>query len=384
MSTTCPKQTLKIKSISDLASDIIFLSDLRLNNCDSVNDVEKKILSSGTNQYKFYHNSSKNSRGVGILISTKLEYVLLDSFRDISENILGLHINIFGHPFLIISIYGQNTNVNAFFQDLYMCISQFPNSYAILGVDWNLTYSTADTPDNIDIFQMVSPPSLIRSRALSDLCDRFLLSDPYRALHPDRRDFTFRPANRRANRSHLDFFIISDRLQNHVSTCDISVELANSLFDHHYVTLKFNAKKFKDRQFINHSILNHPRLLDVATTAAAETYLQHADPDDNPGIDLPQGQVEIRNFMLILRQINELELDITLNGSAELKTHSRLGLIRELDQARDTLPTPEELSLLHLTCSNDTFLEILMGSIKGAIISFQSWIWKLSTIKYLS
>ena len=85
--------------------------------------------------------------------------------------------------------------------------------------------------------------------------------------------------------------------------------------------------------------------------------------------------------MLILRQINELELDITLNGSAELKTHSRLGLIRELDQARDTLPTPEELSLLHLTCSNDTFLEILMGSIKGAIISFQSWIWKLSTLK---
>ena len=147
--------------------------------------MEKKILSSGTNQYKFYHNSSKNSRGVGILISTKLEYVLLDSFRDISENILGLHINIFGHPFLIISIYSQNTNDNAFFQHLYMCISQFPNSYAILGVDWNLTYSTADTPDNIDIFQMVSPPSLIRSRALSDLCDRFLLSDPYRALHPD-------------------------------------------------------------------------------------------------------------------------------------------------------------------------------------------------------
>ena len=41
LSTTCPKQTLKIKSIIDLCYDIIFLSDLRLNNSESVNDVEK-------------------------------------------------------------------------------------------------------------------------------------------------------------------------------------------------------------------------------------------------------------------------------------------------------------------------------------------------------
>ena len=81
LSTTCPKQTLKIKSISDLASDIIFLSDLRLNNSESVNDVEKIFLSSGTNQYKFFHNSSQNKRGVGTLISTNLDYEILDMFQ---------------------------------------------------------------------------------------------------------------------------------------------------------------------------------------------------------------------------------------------------------------------------------------------------------------
>ena len=92
---------------------------------------------------------------------------------------------------------------------------------------------------------MAAPPSLIRSRALADICDQHNLSDPYRALHPDRRDFTFRPSNRRNNRSRLDFFIISDTLINMISICDISPEILCSLFDHHYVTLAFNSKKFK-------------------------------------------------------------------------------------------------------------------------------------------
>ena len=115
LSTTCPKQTLKIKSIIDLCSDIIFLSDLRLNNSESVNDVEKIFLSS-PQQYKFIHNSSRSSRGVGLLISSKLDYDILDTFRDESENILGIHINVNSHRLLFVSIYGPNSNDNIFFR----------------------------------------------------------------------------------------------------------------------------------------------------------------------------------------------------------------------------------------------------------------------------
>ena len=117
-----------------------------------------------------------------------------------------------------------------FFQELSRCISLFPDLPVIIGGDWNLTYSIADTLDNIDIHNMISPPSLGRSRLLADICDRHNLSDPYRALHPDRRDFTFRPANPRLNRSRLDFFLISDSLLNMVSSCDISTEIACVFF----------------------------------------------------------------------------------------------------------------------------------------------------------
>ena len=56
-------------------------------------------------------------------------------------------------------------------------------------------------------------------------------------------------------------------------------------------------------------------------------------------------------------------------------------LIRELTLAKDILPTPEQLSTLILNCEDDIFFEILLGSIKGSLISFQSWLWKVSNSK---
>ena len=173
ISTNCPKQSTKIKSIIDLDSDIIFLSDLRLNNKDTTRDIEKIFLSSGNRQYKFYYNSFRNSRGVGTLISSKLNCEIISPFSDEAGNILGLYVNLDSHLLLLVSIYGPNkNNDNIFFQDLNRLLRSYPDIHVIIGGDWNLTYSTANTDSNIDIFRMGSPPSLIRSRALADLCER--------------------------------------------------------------------------------------------------------------------------------------------------------------------------------------------------------------------
>ena len=57
------------------------------------------------------------------------------------------------------------------------------------------------------------------------------------------------------------------------------------------------------------------------------------------------------------------------------------GKKQELRELNDQLPTPEQLDELALTCEDDTFLEVLMGSIRSSLISFQSWARKLSTLK---
>ena len=76
------------------------------------------FLCSSTNQYTLHHNSTSNSRGVGILISSKLDCEILNTFRDATENILGLNVSFSGHQFLLASIYGPNLAGNTFFQDL--------------------------------------------------------------------------------------------------------------------------------------------------------------------------------------------------------------------------------------------------------------------------
>ena len=115
VSTNCPKQSKKLYSIADIGSDIIFLCDLRLNNKDDISSV---FLNLPKKQYNFTYNSSKSSRGTGILISTKLNHVILSTFWDTSENILGLYVSIENHNFLIASIYGPNSNDPAIFRDI--------------------------------------------------------------------------------------------------------------------------------------------------------------------------------------------------------------------------------------------------------------------------
>ena len=87
------------------------------------------------------------------------------------------------------------------------------------------------------------------------------------------------------------------------------------------------------------------------------------------------------NFLTSLRDLNNLELDITLNGRTELKEMTRLGLVREIDLKLAELPDPDQLNLIPLSCANDYFLEALMSSMKCAVISFQSFVRKVSTAK---
>jgi hypothetical protein len=62
---------LKMSGITKLRTDIIFLCDIRLSNSQNVTTSAHAELTFRTNPYgayKFYFNSTRNKRGVGILI----------------------------------------------------------------------------------------------------------------------------------------------------------------------------------------------------------------------------------------------------------------------------------------------------------------------------
>jgi len=107
------------------------------------------------------------------------------------------------------AVYGPNEDngCKIFFELLRQNLNRWRGIPIILGGDWNPTYSNMAVRDNPDVLFMQSIPSRIRSDLLLDLCGDLDLSDPFRILNPEVREFSYIPSGViRKNRSRIDFF----------------------------------------------------------------------------------------------------------------------------------------------------------------------------------
>ncbi len=71
-----------------------------------------------THSYDAHFHSTKNRRGVGILISKKLSYTIEKQYKDDDENILGLLLKIDNIPVRIFSVYNPIMTTKNFTQRL--------------------------------------------------------------------------------------------------------------------------------------------------------------------------------------------------------------------------------------------------------------------------
>jgi exonuclease III len=247
ISTECDKQLSKIISITSLMTNIIFLSDVRMGGTnEQCKKIKKMFLTNSNKNYHLYVNSSKKSRGVGILIDCSLQHEVI-SFSDKEENILSLKVRINGCIVNLTSIYGPNLNDKIFFDNIFNLINNDPNIPIVLGGDWNTTYSTCSNKSNIDTWNMLSPPSVTRSGWLNEICQSLDLLDPFRAFHPTVRDYTYIPRSGKKNRSRLDFFLIKSSSLQSLRSCHIFDSITNSLFDHKPIFLDSSRDKTKTK-----------------------------------------------------------------------------------------------------------------------------------------
>jgi exonuclease III len=117
------------------------LSDIRLSNKYTHNDLSNAFRHNKTNQYEPYFHSSRNNRGVGMLFRRKLQFQVLEQYRDANENILGIKTDFNGYTIWLVSIYGPNTNDYSFFRDLNQLLINNQGVPFIIGGDWNATMS---------------------------------------------------------------------------------------------------------------------------------------------------------------------------------------------------------------------------------------------------
>ena len=396
ISTECRKQLTKMLAITALLTDFIFLSDIRLNTSEiHIERIRKHFLYEGKRSYKLYTNSDLNRRGVGILMAADLPGELTDFERDNEQNLLAATYDSGDGKIRLVSIYGPNTNDRSFYDSLNRYLNKNPILPVIIGGDWNCTYSCERTDLNIDIFRMANPPSLTRSGWLSDICTRHHLTDPFRALGPDTKDFTYTPGGARNNRSRLDFFIVGDEIIGKIKECRIIPHLGCTLLDHKAVTLILNVDKQKPKIYINPSVFHYPRTDDIVWAAVADCYLNHAAEDQAPpgdgrhvhharGLDWNRIEREKIKVGTLLRLINEYNILFETREREGTNPQLELELAAkntEIRIHRDSMWDIDVLTGLNLVPSDEFFLESLLSCVKGSIISYQTWFKKMETAK---
>ncbi len=249
-------QELKISSIVGYKSDIILLSDVRLNGRDRTISDRFKL------NYKMYHNSTMNRRGVAVLFSNHLDLTVMETAADPHENILLMKVKINNQELIVGSIYGPNdNNCDHFFNFITETCMRWGNIPKLIGGDWNATLSCENVNENIDVLFMRDIPSRYRSERVADLCENLDMSDPFRTLHPDSREFTYLPSGvLRNNRSRIDYFLVSQEFYSCIKSCSIAQGFCRKSFDHKPIFLTTKKKQGKGRACVHDCTLNNPHL----------------------------------------------------------------------------------------------------------------------------
>jgi hypothetical protein len=168
----------------------------------------------------------------------------------------------------------------------------------IVGGDWNCTYSTLPPASNPDICNMANLPNRTHSLLVTELCNDLDLCDPFRVQFPFLRDYTYIPREvNRANRSRLDFFLISKSLATKNFDCRIAHGTQNKLFDHKAIFLNLEPKKLKRpyRPTISAGILQDPDIDLVVSISVAECYLTYCNLPPEEKANLLETIVEARS-----------------------------------------------------------------------------------------
>jgi exonuclease III len=241
-----------MSAILESRADIIFLSDTRIVTNKGVSSSQRivnKLRDCKHKKYESFFNSSSNSRGVALLINRDFnEFSIIKEYKNTDENFHLISCKINGFSYCLGAIYGPNNTSHAFYNELTDVLTDVNAAgivNVIIGGDWNTTWDRRPVNSNIDTFCMSGLPNAKNSELLERLCMRFSLTDPFRALYPDKRDFTYAPfGDVRLNRSRLDFFVVSNNILDQVSDCVISNAPRCKLFDHKSVRLELFRPQF--------------------------------------------------------------------------------------------------------------------------------------------
>ncbi len=247
-----------------------------------------------------------------------------------------------------------------------------------MGGDWNATWDRSIVTSNIDVFQMAGLPNAKNSEYLENLANEFSLTDPFRILYPDKRDYTYSPfGSVRLNRSRLDFFVMSSNLVPYLSDCSIESAPKCKLFDHKTVTLfLFQQKPQKNcirKDAISNSFLKEHALKYSVEIASRRAHLLSLDQQavDTPlnyrsVLDLFNVEMGKINVCINTLKLYTKSLEKTSTASpSEFDILESAALDQRLSMLFDDMAPLSTLESLVKRCSHREFFEAMVKEIRS-------------------
>ena len=233
-----------------------------------INEHEKLYYSEWGNDIYFSAYSS-NSRGVAILINKSLPYKKLDFRHDKDGNYVVLIFQLKDYVFNLVNLYGPNSDSPTFYHTVLNESFGHDSDFNIFCGDWNLVQDF-----NLDCSNYANLNNPRAHRAVLEIKSDYNLVDPWRTLHPDSLQYTWR---RRSpiKQARLDFFLVSENLLNIINACNI---LPGYRSDHSCVVLQVamsNIQRGRGYWKFNNALLQNSDYIKLVNNIIDECILQY-------------------------------------------------------------------------------------------------------------
>ena len=288
--------------------------------------------------YEAYFSSyTTNSRGVMTLINNNFEQKVKRIKTDENGNFMILDMVIEDKEVTLVNIYGPNNDNPQFYEQMKQKIEEFQNDHVIICGDWNMIMDV-----EMDSFNYVNINNPRARQSVLQLLDQENFIDPWRLMHENKKQYTWRRLNPTKKQARLDFFIIHESLFQYVTNTDI---IPGYRTDHSAIILKLkfqNNERGKGYWKFNNSLLKDSQYIDKIKKIiedVKQTYATNLNPEEMiPNQDL---QFSI-NDQLFLETLLMMIRGDTIKYSSikkKLSCKEEQGLEKEIKDLEDNINT---------------------------------------------
>lgn len=336
-------------------------------------DIDENMIKTQWGYKAFFSSFRPNSRGVAIFFNNNCEIEIHNQYKDDSGNYIILDATVEGISFLLINIYGPNSDTPDFYMNIQNKIEEmYSSQHIVIGGDFNLILNKE--LDSMNYKHLNNPKS---RQSVLNLMDTFCLKDVFRENNPMLKRYTWRKKNP-IKQSRLDFFLISESML----TMNPCIKYENSYrSDHSPVILCYKTNEFKKgRGFwkFNNTLLTDKEYVKLIKEKIEEVKIQYSclvyNVESIPSIDndLIQFTVSDQTFLdILLMEIRGKSISYSTFKKKKI-CEKELQLEREISNLEQNMT---QQSVEELTIKQKEIEDIRMKKLKGQCIrSKVKWI----------